>query len=297
LKLLLTKAKELLGLKDPYTDLLLETRRFLAELGTNPDYLVDGLSKYSLGLTALEHLFGVPFPAFNIAPSIQMGYVLPTEPLVAGLLGEREWKEAVLGMILETAGAGASTMTTMAKAMMTHGPDSLYTLRVAAPAVVRNIARAAEYLSLGAATDAHGRVIVKFDLHNPGHIAEIVGQALGFQPTRVAVEAERNIVLNDMVRYYTGRRSAILASYTRAIATKDREAAADARREIVEFNRTAPREFRITARELAESLRTRVKNTQLRLRGYPLSKELVPLARELRQAYPPVSALRQPTPQ
>ena len=297
LKLLLTKAKELLGSENPYTDLLLLIRRFLAELGTNPDYLVDGLSKYSLGLVASERLFGVPFPAFNIAPSIQMGYVLPTEPLVAGLLGEREWKEAVLGMILETAGAGASTMTTMAKAMMTHGSDSLYTLRVAAPAVVRNIARAAEYLSLGAATDSHGRVIVKFDLHNPGHIAEIVGQALGFQPTRVAVEAERNIVLNDMVRYYTGRRSAILSAYTRAIATKDREAAADARREIVEFNRTAPREFRITARELAESLRTRVKNTQLRLRGYPLSKELVPLARELRQAYPPVSAPRQPTPQ
>jgi hypothetical protein len=295
LKLLLTKSKELLGLKDPYTDLLLEVRRFLAELGTNPDYLVDGLSKYSLGLVALEHLFGVPFPAFNLAPSIQMGYVLPTEPLVAGLLGEREWKEAVLGMILETAGAGASTMTTVAKAMMAHGPDSLYTLRVAAPAIVRNVARAAEYLSLGAATDAYGRVIVKFDLHNPGHIAEIVGQALGFQPTRVAVEAERNIVLNDMARYYTGRRSAILAAYTRAIATKDKEAAADARREIVEFNRTAPREFRITARELAESLRTRVKNTQLRLRGYPLSKELVPLARELKQAYPPVSAHSQPT--
>ena len=297
LKLLITKSKELLGLKDPYTDLLLETRRLLAELGTNPDYLVDGLSKYSLGLTAMEHLFGAPFPAFNIAPSIQMGYIIPTEPIVAGLLGEREWKEAVLGAILETAGAGASTMTTAAKALMAHGPDSLYALRTAAPAIVRNMARAAEYLSLGAATDSNGRVVVRFDPHNPGHLAEIFGQALGFQPTRVAVEAERNIVLYDIVRYYTGRRSAILAAYTRAIATRDREAAADARREIVEFNRNAPREFRITAKELAESLRTRVKNVELRLRGYPQAKGLVPLGRELKQAFPPLPARRPPTAQ
>ena len=295
LKLLITKSKELFGSKDPHTDLLLETRQLLGELGLNPDFLVDGLAKYSFGLVALENLFGAPVPALSTATSVQMGYILPTEPIVKGLLGERDWKEALFDFIVETTGATAAVGTTAAKALMLQGPDALYTLRVAMPSVVRNLARAGEYLVTGTATDSRGNVVLKFDLSNPGHVAEIVGQALGFQPTRLVVESERRAVLNDITRYYIGRRSAILAAYTRALALREKEGIADARREIVEFNRTAPPPFRITQRDLAEALRSRLKHAHLRLRGYPLTRDLVPISKELQKAYPPVSYQSQPT--
>lgn len=283
----LTNLRGRFGIKNPKVDLEEELRTFVGELGANPDIVMNGISRYSFGIAFLSHLAGAPFPALDLSSSIQLGRVLPgAEAIARGSMGVEDSKEVVLRLMTETAGPAAVTGTNMTRAVFEDDVNSTKKLKVLLPAVFKNVVLAYEYMMRGAYVNSRGERLVDFDWTKPHHVAEILGQMMGATPTRVSTRFDRDSAFREMEKYYLVRRGLILGAYATAVGGRDREAISDARTAIKRYNNEAPAPFRLTARELRDAIRDRVKGAKTREMGLPEQKRYLRLFRETEQAHP-----------
>jgi hypothetical protein len=286
LSLVLTKIKEWTGSKNPKVDIETEARELIAKVGANPNLFFDGLSKYSMGLTMLNWI-GVPFPNLDLSSSIQLGKAIPgITPISKGLQGSMDPKEATLRVLTELMGAIGTTTMNMTQGVFGGSIDDVRTLRTLTPAAIRNVIDAGRMLSQQGYTDRRGAKLVSVDTRTTIGKAEVLGRALGFPLTKLNERYERDAAIHDIRNYYTTRREMILMDYSAAVGSKDREAVADARRSLMDYNKTAPREFRITGGNVAESVRTRAKNRRLVEMGLPEQRRYRELYKETEKAYP-----------
>lgn len=89
---------------------------------------------------------------------------------------------------------------------------------------------------------------------------EILGKALGFNPTIVSQNREVRFNQYDRKVYWQTRRSILLEDYWHAILEKDREAIADTKKSIVEYNAGVPaehKEMRLSGSDIARSIQSR----------------------------------------
>lgn len=283
----LTGVRGRFGIKNPKVDLEEELREFSEDLGMNPDLMMNGIARYSFGLTFLSHLAGAPFPAMDLSSSLQLGRVLPgAEAIARGAMGVEDSKEVVLRLMTEIAGPAAVTGTNMGRAVFENSQDSTRKLKVLFPAVVKNMVRTYEYMMRGAYVNARGNKLVDIDYTKPHHAAEILGQLMGATPTRVTTRFDRDAAFNESRKYYLVRRDLIIGAYALAVGSQDREAIADAKAAMRRFSNEAPAPYRINARELRESIRDRVKNARIREMGLPEQKRYYQLFKATERAYP-----------
>lgn len=120
---------------------------------------------------------------------------------------------------------------------------------------------------------------------------EIFGKVLGFNPTVVSANREILFAQHDARMYWTARRDRLLDDMWKARDQQDREAMADVRKAIDEYNEWVPeqfrRELRLTPKQLADSYKARSRQKRLSERGLPHQKRYRGLYRDIRESYDP----------
>lgn len=255
------------GWKNWRVDAEQEIRELVHMLGVNPDFVMNGAARETFGLTVLNTMFGAPVPELDFSMSMQTGILQPLlDPTAKVVRGEQDLREGFLDIAGGLLGAGFSTFFRMSEAALNNSESSVKYIR-AMPAGIKNLVRAADYVTKGSYRNSKGQPLVDFDVSNPTHVAEIMGQLLGVTPTRVTRRLAADAQAREMLAYWYGRKESLLTEY--ALAIKDREALADVRAKMKSFNENAPKELAITYDSLVQSVEERVKNNTLRTRGLP----------------------------
>ena len=108
----------------------------------------------------------------------------------------------------------------------------------------------------GGEKTASGQVIAEFDPFEPKDQMELVGQALGFTPSKVTRGWERYMAEKELVNYYELHKAKTLKNFYHAVYTEDREAIKDAQEGITQYNETVPYpEMGINAKTVREGTR------------------------------------------
>lgn len=280
------KVRRTLGLKGHYTDLRTEIRELLTGITDNPDMIMHGLSRYyGLGPAHLLSLIGVPVPSVDTSSSLSMGRILPGIKEMVG--SERNPEEKFGRTILELAGPVFGMPYALWRAVEDNDPDSWKRFERAMPIAIKSASKASRYLARGEEEFRGGGAVAKFDPYNTEHTAEVTAQALGFTPSRVSQRYELRAAQQMMKEYFTVRRDVILDEYAFSYNARDREAMADVRDSIRNYNNSVPHPaLKIGADDLSRSLKARQKGAQQRETLTPAQKQFQGAFREIGQAYP-----------
>ena len=291
-----TKLKELMGLSNPQVDTrrsLLEFSKedlgqFLGVLRDQPDLVTHGLGRYyGLGpLSALAAL-GVPVPNVDISGSVSMGRFLPG---VEELLSNERDPDSKFGKAVAAAmGPVAGIPYTLWKTMESSDPDTWKKWERAMPVAVKSLSKATRLGTRGEETFRGGGTVAQYDIHDMETRVGIVTQALGFSSTKLAQKYELMGIKNDMKEYYTTKRQLLMEDYAFASESGNREAVADARKAVLEFNNGLPEgagALKLTTKILQDSIKQRRRRARLRTLGIPNERGLREEFRQLDQLIP-----------
>ncbi len=196
-----------------------ELAEFINDLGGKPELLLHGVSRYA--------------GPFDMSGSLSLGDIVP----YTKALGEPGDFENKLPEMIQETGALLNVPLQMMRAAQSDNPDAIRRLEPVMPVWARNVAKAWRFAEEGAATTPRGEVLVRFDPSDPlAYWTTIGGQALGFTPRELSRAYERRSFIRNAVEFYRLRREALLNAWALAALRKDREAMADARKEIRDFN-------------------------------------------------------------
>lgn len=240
------------------TNIRVELRDFIDELDMNPDLVMHGAGRYSLGLSAVGDALGVPFPNLDMSGSLSMGRLIPgVEPLTAT---EGPFDARFAKGIQEVGGAVPSMGISLMQAVASDDPNTLKRFEKAMPTFAKSISKAYRYATEGKETVPGGAELVPFDMQDTMHVAEIMGQAMSFPVSRVQEERERYYLTKDVVRYYETRRRLLMQGLDYALQSQDRKAVKEAKDEIRRFNKSVPYSiFRVSGDQLINSMKQRAR--------------------------------------
>lgn len=262
-----------------------EARKLLAELHVNPDLILHGAGHESFGMHWAGQQVGIPIPNVDVSQRLGMGQLIPglhefTSPV--GSFAERSGNA-----MKATLGAIYGIPLTMLKAAESHDPRVWHELQQYLPVAFKNFAKTMDVIEHGGVVTGSGANIAKFDVTDVQSQAELAAMALGFNPTRVAKAWDEKSAIVEAMAYWQGRRGVLFQQFADARFANDREAIADAREAIREFNRTAPDgRLKISVQDLLQSLRSRQKRNAAIERGRAGQSTYEGVAREIRKGYP-----------
>ena len=289
--MLVTGVRKWAGKKHPYFDAEKELREMSAKVGISGDTLVNGLSSNTFGLTALTSPFGIPLPALDISATIQVGKQLPElVTLAKALRGDEGPSDAVLDLLAQTTGVAGRQGIDLLRASFADTPARLKALRLA-PMGLRNMLKAYFWITHKAMIDSRGNKLLDVNLSDPAQIGEVVGQLMGFTPTRLSAYYDARTHSIDEAKYYAASREAILTYFRMALQQRDREGTAEARRRVRAFNKQAPRGLAISAKDIIQSVRSARRTQGLREMGLPPQRRYWGLYREMEKAFEPGAQL------
>ena len=270
-----------LPIKDP--DVMENVQEALHNMGVDYNWVLHGAGRYSMGLSGLAHLFGLPLPAVDVSSSIGMGQIIPGARDIGELgraaIGEPSGRSADAMMASSTAdlmGAGGSIVTAFYKAITSQDPNRAMRMVNALPLALRRMVRAARAASSGQYQDSSGHKLDDVDTSDPEQMAELAAYGLGFTPTRIAVKQETGWAQRESVSYWLSRKDMILNVYAQAIGEDDKSDMSDARKALLQYNREAPVGMKVSGADVSAGLRIRLKNRVLADMGLPRSKRLIP---------------------
>jgi hypothetical protein len=225
-------------LSGQHVDLRNEARAVARELGMNPDMVMHGISHNWLGL------------GWDTSTSIGAGRIIPGTDAIFGV---GKFENRFLHATSEIGGPVGSLMLSFLQALADDNPSALLRWDRALPPVVRNIEKTYRAVTDDAWTNARGRPIAE----DPT-TAELVGQTLGFSPTRRTERSEELRAVKDVVEFYKDRRANLMETVWSARRTHDTEAVRDARVAIAQFNAGVPSShLRITPEDISSSMKSR----------------------------------------
>jgi hypothetical protein len=172
--------------------------------------------------------------------------------------------------------------------LFSNDPDTWKRMEKVLPLMaVRNISKAIRYNSRGQETTAGGEVVAKFDPHDMRDTLEIVGQSLGFMPSKVSQGWERVIAVKDAIQYYQVQQTALQRQLNWAYFQEDREAIADVREAIKEYNASVPfPELRMTPQGIKSGVKEYVKSHMVSGMGETGERKNRRLQKSIEEAYP-----------
>ena len=159
---------------------------------------------------------------------------------------------------------------TMWKGLATDEMDEWRQMEKLLPKYAASASKALRWATKGEETGYRGEQVLEFDPHDPEQLVEILGAAAGAQPRRLAAKREESWAKKEAAQFYIARRTLLMRQFWEAFDAKDREARADVMTAIREYNREVPfREMGISANELMQSVKNRVKSQRKAEVGLP----------------------------
>lgn len=229
----------------------LELRQLLTELNVNPEWVLRG---------AASHL-----GPFDLSYRYSLGRVIPG---MEALGSNQRFNDAILDAVGDMGGAGATIGLNALKAIASlEDPKALKTLQYVAPSFVKYGLQAVDATNEGGVVARNGAMLAPLDSK------EILGMSIGLQPRSKSVAYTRIGFETEVRNYWHTRRAMVLTNMYEALRTEDREAIADARKRLVEYN-TEVMEIEpamtINYRTLQKSMRQRFRAAALQtLTGSP----------------------------
>jgi hypothetical protein len=282
------KIKRMTGTKEPYTDIRKDLHEFVRELGMNPDMFLHGASADSLGMATLGRAAGLGawVPQFDLSASISMGRIVPG---IDSLREQGENFEAGVVRGLErSGGAFLSSAIQAFRAATSNDPNTWKRVEKGMPAFARNMARARRLAAEGREQTKSGQIIAEFDPSNPRDAAELGLLAVGFQPRRLTEGWRSEIHKRQGVQYYEVWKRQISRQFNFAMASGDREAIADMRKAVRQYNNSVPfPEMSITGDYLRQSLQTYLRERAKAEAGVPSSPSTFRFERSIEEVFSP----------
>jgi hypothetical protein len=242
-------------------------RQLLLELDVDPDYVLRG---------ATSHI-----GPFDLSYRFSLGQVIPG---MAAIGSNQRFTDAMLNAVGDVGGAGASIALNALKAVAAiDSPDKMKLVEQISPSFVRYGLQAMRVFEKGGVQTRNGATIA-----TPS-TGETLGMAIGLQPASKSA-AYRKIGFESEVRnYWFARRATIYDGMFYAARAQDREALADMRKRVVEFNkevRDIDPKMVIKPAELKQSMKLRMRKVREQEHtGTPYSTKT--LAQTIEEAVPP----------
>jgi len=282
-----TKLNKELGMKNPKTQLRVELRNFVNELGANPDLVLHGLSQDSFGLGQAGELTGIPIPHFDLSASIGMGNIVPGTN-VPSMMMQSDPGNVALELGSQLTGASGNLVEDYYRGLFSKEPNDWKRVEKLLPLMsMRNLSKAARYAAEGKERAANGVVIADFTPYDTRTGLEIFGQSLGFPITEVTQGWERELAKRDMVQFYKVYQAAVQRNLNIAYMQEDREAIADAREALREYNSTVPMpEMGIKPSDAKRAVREYIKSQYKAGAGFEADRKFHRLSKLVEEAYP-----------
>jgi hypothetical protein len=282
-----TYFSKLLGLKNPKTQLRRELREHLEELGANPDLIMHGLSQDTFGLGHVGEMTGIPIPHLDVSRSVGMGDVLPLTEVPSMFL-QAEPNDILVAAAKGAAGASGNIVEQFYRNLLSDDPNDWKRAERLMPFVAaKNVMKAARLAMEGKETTASGDVIGEFDPHDLRDNLELIGQGLGFSPSKLTLGWEREIAQRDMIQYYKVQQEALLRQVDWAFFQEDREARADAIAAIRQYNEQVPQpEMKVGNQTIKNSLKSYLEKQAISNAGFAAEKKYRRLRMEVEASYP-----------
>lgn len=250
-------------------DIRQDMRHFVKELGWNANLVMHGLS----------HDVG----GFDLSPSVGLGRVIPGTDV---LTSEGSWNDRFSQGATEVAGPLGGAIKNVGKFLTSDDP-LLQRMAKFGLGTMKNVSQAYDWAENGARYPS-GALIARDENGKPRDLAtgEIMGKALGMTPEAVSQAQEEHYAVKDMEQFWMESRKTLLNQMWAARLSKDREAIADTRKAIQEYNANAPdRGLRITGKDLANSFHSHRRAMQHDSRDQAQQKHFRGLDQSIRGNY------------
>jgi hypothetical protein len=278
-----------LGFKGPYKSAYVEMRKLVnaatAELNINPDILLHGVSRQTMGLQMVPILDRMPMPRFDLSGSLSMGDILPGTEILRGI------KNGNLDQILargtaDVAGATGSAVYNTLRAVFDNDPDQWKRWERALPSAGRNASKALRLAARGQEATRQGGIVAEFNVADTRDRADLLFLAMGFQPTKLSEGWEEKISQIQHVEYYRKWKTELLTDYNYTLEIENREGQADVMKAIKEYNRLVPfPEMAIKRETLRQSHRSYRRTRARSGRNIALQNEYIRLQRDVSEAF------------
>lgn len=235
--------------------------------------------------SALAHGLGHNFFGFDLSRSVGFGRVFPGTDVVAK--SSKPDAERSIGELAISLTGPFGNLVEWAYRTALDPKDGLKRT----PGAIGNFINAYKWSEEGVRAPDGG--IITRDLKT-GELRdlstfEILGKALGFNPTVVSENRERIFMQHDMRMYWMTRRSKLTKDYWDARLNGDREAMADTRDAIDRFNEEVQDKdlarLRISGKELSRSMKIRERQKRQTEQGLPHEKRYRGLFEDVNEAF------------
>lgn len=271
---LITAAWRKLGGQKPIRQHLREYVKALDIPGLSPGLAAHGLT----------HDIG----GFDISRSLGLGRFVPGTDVLAQSRTQSEEQMAML--ILDMFGPAGGFLRFGWTAV--HSDKPLPKIAEGIPGGAGNIYNAYRWSQRGVVAGNLAKITIDPQTGKPRDLTpeEILGKALGFNPTIVSQNREMLRAQYDARVYWTSQRDMLLDSIYDAYVLKDREAQADSKRNIEKFNANIPAEYRslrITGATIAQSRIARDRARRATEQQTTPQRTLKPVFRDIKESYSP----------
>lgn len=227
------------------------------------------------------NLFGL-MPSMDISSSMSLGAALPG----MGSVDKLDKKGGAGDFLLGALGPFGSVFKDLGKAF-SDDPSMMNRAGLIMPNTVKSWVKAFQEHREGVLLPSGGKVT--YDRKTQELRDLTMGETLvrfgGFTPSIISANKELHWMQKDKADYWTGRRNQLTAQMWEAHRQKDREAEADVRDAIREFNDAADPKLRLTSKDVAASLKKHQANLKLDEKRTAASKRFKGMYKEMEEDF------------
>lgn len=262
-----------------------------------PDLVMHGGGRYALptpigpipGL-GLLHKWDSMIPSSDISGSLGLGRMLPGAQALGMFMKGIELDEGFREVMEEVTGPVGAAVSGMFNALDTSEPSMWKRTENLMPMGMRWPSKAIRRLVKGEETYRGGAAVREYDWTDPADIIAASMALFGFQETLLSQKGGARWVMLQQGMYWQAQRSSLMLQYYTALKSGDREAGADVRRAIAEYNKHAPPGLKLGPDNIVSSMEQRQRAEIMKERGLPVQKSHIPMAQQLRELYPTFGA-------
>lgn len=242
------------------------------------DSISQGASEFGLDISPRSIVHGnlADATAFGLLPGVDLSASMSLGNAIPGAsgLGELGQKGGGYKFLIAAMGPMGREVDSMIR-LFDDDPSLLKKFNLIAPAGIKNLATAWNESEAGALYPSGGKVtrdLVTGEIRDMT-TGEVLARSMGFSPSVQTANRELHYMQKDAEMYWVNKRNTVLTQYWEAVRQGDREAIADVREKVAEFNEDAPPPMRLDAGDLSRSVKARAKRARADELGVPIQKQ------------------------
>lgn len=261
------------------------------------DLILHGTARQGYGIPAFMDMLGgtvgidVPMPTFDRSKAISAGTLLPVE--LGKMFGPPvQDQDAVISAQAQKAsgavfGAGFNVYKALTNNRLSWDDSKRWERAV--PRALGSLAKAYRVGTEGRERTGTGSTLVKYDVRDTEQLMEVIGMAMGYTPYRQALQWDRVMAGQEVVKLWDIRRTGLMKQFGNAVMGKDEKEIERVKGAIKEFNSSLPQEARgkaITSDTLRQSVGTQARTRAAQEAESSVKKSDIPILREVQKLYP-----------